>query len=279
MDMKKFGKILYYILAGGLALAAIGFLVYEIVWKGIVDSTHIIRTLLIVATMILAIWRVATGNGRGRKKHSKQFFRDHYGDIIGGAFIEPGKGSKKFFAALEYYQYNQPAKLVEAMREVEPFCTKNDERFAVAVFKAIGYDEMRAYEKAVEHYESALTYKENSTAASNLGICYQRLGESERAIDTYLYAIKIDPRNAYPYNNLAQLYIRKENYEDALRYADMAIEKKETFREAYSAKAIAHAMLGDMEGFENAARKYALYGGSRQKIEYMAREMGVSLPV
>ena len=55
--MKKFGKILYYILAGGLALAAIGFLVYEIVWKGIVDSTHIIRTLLIVATMILAIWR------------------------------------------------------------------------------------------------------------------------------------------------------------------------------------------------------------------------------
>lgn len=275
--MKKLGKILYYVLAGGIALFAIGYLIYEIVWKGIFDISHIMRTLLIVATMILAIYRVASGMGRGRKKHSEQFFRENYGQHIGKAFLIPTKESKKFFAALEYYQYNQPAKLVDAMRGLESVCTNNEERFAVAFFKALGYDEMKSYKNAAEAYEKALFYREDSTAASNAGICYQRLGDSEKAIDAYRYAIKIDPENAYPYNNLAQIYIRKENYEEAYAYAETAISKQENFRQAYSAKAIACAMLGRKEEFEEAARKYALYGGQREQIYEMARNMGVDI--
>ena len=104
--MKKLGKILYYVLAGGVALFAVGYLVYEIVWKDILDMTNIIRTLLIVATMILAIWRVATGNGRGRKKHSEQFFRENYGAMIGNAFIAPGKAKKGLINAHRTYKHS-----------------------------------------------------------------------------------------------------------------------------------------------------------------------------
>ncbi|MBQ8496596.1 MAG: tetratricopeptide repeat protein [Clostridia bacterium] len=272
--MKKLGKILYYILAGGLALFAIGYLVYEIVWKGILDVSNIMRTLLIVATMILAIYRVASGTGRGKKKHSEQFFRDHYGQHIGRAFIIPSKASKKFFAALEYYQYNQPSKLVDAMRELESACTNNDERFAVVFFKALGYDAMKSYANAAAAYEKALLYREDSTAASNAGSCYQNLEDYDRAIDTYLFAIKIEPDNAYPYNNLAQLYNRKAEYEKALFYAETAIEKKENFRQAYSAKAVASAMLGDYEEFEDAARKYVLYGGDRNALTVHLKQLG-----
>lgn len=275
--MKKLGKILYYVLAGGVALGAVAYLIYEIVWKGILDISHIMRTLLIVATMILAIWRVATGNGRGRKKHSEQFFRENYGQYIGRAFLVPSKASKKFFAALEYYQYNQPAKLVDAMRELESFCTNNDERFAVAFFKAYGYDEMHSYANAAETYEKALFYREDSVAASNAGICYQKLGDYDKAIEIYLFAIRIDADNAYPYNNLAQVYIRKEDYENALSYAEMAIERKENFKEPYGAKAISLAMLGDSDRFENAARKYVLYGGDRDALITRVKQLGADI--
>lgn len=271
--MKKLGKILYYVLAGGVALFAVGYLVYEIVWKDILDMTNIIRTLLIVATMILAIYRMASGKGGRRKKHSPKLFREHYGELIGNAFMEPNKTSKKFFDALEYYQYDQYAKLVEAMQSLAPLCTKNDERFAVTLFMALGYDGLRSYAKAAETYEKALLYKENSTAASNLGLCYQRLGDYEKAIDAYLYAIKIEPNNAYAYNNLAQIYIRKERYEDALVYAEKAIERKENLSQAYSAMAIACAMLDDENAFEEAARKYALYGGDKGSLVSMIKNM------
>ncbi len=271
--MKKLGKILYYVLAGGVALFAVGYLVYEIVWKDILDMTNIIRTLLILATMILAIYRMASGKGGRKKKHSEQFFRENYGRHIGRAFIVPSKASKKFFAALEYYQYNQPAKLVDAMRNLESACTNNEERFAVAFFKAYGYDEMHSYANAAETYEKALLYREDSVAASNAGICYQKLGDYDKAIETYLFAIRIDPDNAYPYNNLAQLYIRKEDYKNALSYAEMAIERKENLSQAYSAMAIACAMLDDENAFEEAARKYALYGGDKGSLVSMIKNM------
>lgn len=275
--MKKLGKILYYILAVGLALAVATYLIYEIVWQGVLDVSHILRTLLLVATMILAIYRVASGMGRGRKKHSEQFFRERYGDLIGNAFTVPSTTSKQFFKALDYYQYNQPVKLTEAMCALAPQCTNNDERFAVMLFMAIGYDEMYMYEKAAEAYEQALLYRENSTAASNLGLCYQRLGNYEKAIDAYRYAIKAEPENAYAYNNLAQVYIRREEYEEALLYADMAIERKENFREAYSAKALAYAMRGEAEAYENAVRKYALYGGDKNWLIALAKDMGAEI--
>ena len=272
--MKKLGKILYYVLAGGVALFAVGYLVYEIVWKDILDMTNIIRTLLIVATMILAIWRVATGNGRGKKKHSEQFFRENYGAMIGNAFIIPGKAKKSFFATLEYYQWGQPAKLVDGMRGLESACTNNDERFAVSFFKALGYAEMRSHAKAAESYEKALLYKENSTAASNLALCYQRLGDFEKAEESLRFAIKIEPNNAHAYHNMAQLLFQKDAYDDALAYADMALEKQNNLYQAYSVKALIFAERGDMEAYREALRKYALYGGDADALVATARRMG-----
>ena len=275
--MKRFGKFLYYILAGGVALFAVGYLIYEIVYQNIFNVSNLIRTLVIVATMILAIYRVASGKGKRTKKHSPQFFRDHYGDHIGNAFSIPTKESKQFFSALEYYQADQPAKLVDAMRKLESLCKNHDERFAVFFFKALGYSEMHAYEKSAEAYEKALLYRDSSTAASNLGLCYQRLALYDKAIDAYRLAIRLDSHNAYPYANLAQLYLKTENYDQASQYADLALERQGNLYQVYSVKALVCGLRGDTAGFEKASRQYALYGGDRETLLNLARNMNINV--
>ena len=74
--------------------------------------------------------------------------------------------------------------------------------------------------------------------ASNLGICLERMGNQQDAIAAYQYASEIDPKNPYPHNNLAQLYIRTGEYESAIESAKAAVMLNSKMYQSYSAMAI-----------------------------------------
>jgi tetratricopeptide (TPR) repeat protein len=105
----------------------------------------------------------------------------------------------------------------------------------------------------------------------------QREGKFDEAISAYLWAIKIDPSNAYPYNNIAQLYIKMDAYEDAIEYAVKASELKGDMYQAWSAQAICLAMMGYMEDYESAYRRAVACGADGDVIIRFIRSLGCNV--
>ena len=60
------------------------------------------------------------------------------------------------------------------------------------------------------------------------------LGQVEKAIEAYSYAIELSPKNAIAYNNRGLAYGEKDNYNQAIRDCSRAIELKPDYAEAYS---------------------------------------------
>ncbi len=71
--------------------------------------------------------------------------------------------------------------------------------------------------------------KKNYKAWDNLGLCYDAMGETEKAIGAYLQAIKLvekdHPEYDWVYANLADLLLRKNDFEKAYHAASMAAKR------------------------------------------------------
>ena len=266
----RIGLIIYLILIAALSAAVIVLLIRDIKEKGTADTTTILRTALIFATIIISVARVF---GVARKRPSTAMLRQHYAEYIGNAFSGDAKREKAFFRAVANVADGNYPRAVKQLEKLTEQWTNRQERFAILFFRALCHDELGMYRLAAELYESALSVLENSTAASNLGICYQQMGDFDRAIESYERAIEIDSTNAYPYNNIAQLYIRMAEYEKAIEYADLALARNNSFYQALSAKSIALAVLGRTEEYEKTFARAIACGANKQGIEYMIRSL------
>ena len=267
-------KIISLIMIVVLALAVAGFAVYEVVVKQ--DTSSIPRAAILLVSLIFSAVRIVMGRGR-HGVAPLSVYRKHYEDIVGTAFAGDTKQEKTFLRALEAYATNKPAECLKHLDGLTPSYQSYHDRFAVAFFRALCYDDMKMYPQAIELYEQALQMREHASAASNMGLCHQRLGDYEAAIAAYEKAIAIDPQLAHPYNNVAHLYIRMDDYEKALPFAQKAAELDNKLGAAYSAMAICYAMRGEREPYEKARRQAVLCGSSESDIRYVLQKMNAPI--
>ena len=69
-----------------------------------------------------------------------------------------------------------------------------------------------------------------------------------------------------PYNNIAQLYIQKGEFEDALPFAENAIAMNAKMPQALNALAICHAMLGNDEKYDQYFRRAVACGSDGRQL-------------
>jgi tetratricopeptide (TPR) repeat protein len=62
------------------------------------------------------------------------------------------------------------------------------------------------------------------------GLANYNLGKYDQAIEDYNAAIKLDPKQAEAYYNLARIYSLKDNHEKALHDLDAAIEINQGYK-------------------------------------------------
>ena len=70
-----------------------------------------------------------------------------------------------------------------------------------------------------------------------LGVIFQKLGDSERAIRQFSYAIQINPAFAHSYVNRAEVYIASERYKEAKTDLQKALDVMNIQDQALSRKA------------------------------------------
>lgn len=107
------------------------------------------------------------------------------------------------------------------LNEAEAYCLRaleNDER-SMRAYKAVGriYSEMGKYELAIKYLEKARVINmEDVAVAVELAATYSALGEKEKAKKTYLEAIKNFPNNWIAYDGYGYFLYRNGEYNKAI---------------------------------------------------------------
>ena len=269
MKKKKLVRIFVIVALVVLNAVIVSLLLNEYKETGTVAGNSVTRAVLIVAGSVLTV--VKTFARRQRPNRGATFYRTQYGDLLGEAYKGDPKGEKQLVRALNAFNQNKSVVAIKVLDKMWRTADGMSERFAVATFTALCYDDMQAYPQAIAWYERAAALQYNTTVLSNMGLCHQRMGNYSRALEAYERAIKADPKNAHAYSNVANLYIREAEYEGALEYAEKALAIDANLLPAHSARAVAYAGLGDEEAYEKALRQAASAGADRKKIETAVR--------
>lgn len=257
-------KTLALILMVLLALVTIGLLIYGFWTEKTVNPSSLLRAGLILAGLGIAFGKLLV---QREPRRSPKIYRETYGDLIGNAFWTDKRAEALFCRALDAYNASLYTSALNRLEQLEKLAHSSDDRFAVAVFTALCYDDMKQPKQAIAYYQKALLQRENSTVYSNMGMSHRALGDLNRALEAYDDAIRLDPSNAYAYNNAANVLIDLDDYETALHYAKKATEFNQRLRQAHTAQAICYAMLMDPENYEIAARHAVSCGESRARLE------------
>lgn len=94
--------------------------------------------------------------------------------------------------------------------------TKNEEALEFYQ-KALNASEKEDWAEAIKNYEKAVKKDPSYTYAwDNLGVCYRRAGEYDKALDAYKKSLKVDPKGKMPLQNIPVIYIYKKEYQKAI---------------------------------------------------------------
>lgn len=266
-------KVLRYALIILVALAVIGLLCYQGFVTKDLENRDLVKGLMILAGLVLSLVKPQ----RRRVSNKKAVYQKAYGEFIQNAFCDDQKLEKQFYNAVDDYNRNKPAAAIAKLEKLRKECHKSADIYAVTVFTALCCDDMGACAEAIGHYSAAMQLRPHTTLASNMGLCHQRTGEADKAMEAYENAIRIDPSNAYAHNNISALYFRDGDYESALDYAQAALDIDDRLPQALSTAAICCALLGSKEDYESYYRKAVSAGYDGKKIKNAIRALDPEL--
>lgn len=105
---------------------------------------------------------------------------------------------------------------------------------------------MGDYEEAIQAYDNFLASKpKNVKALYNRGRSYEELGQFEQAERDFLAALEIDKKNFQVLLSLSNLYQKQKKHNNALLYADYAVEIPGAPAMAYFMKGRALHQIGN----------------------------------
>lgn len=270
--MKKLGYVLYAI----LIIAVIGLPAYDYLSDRTLESSELTRAGVLLVGIVLSMLKL--NRPRRRKvSNKKALYSNAYSKYIQNVFSDDRKAQTLFFNAVDDYSQDRPAEGLNKLARLRGECRNSADRYAVTVFSALCLDDMKLYDKAAEQYQAALQIRQESSLASNMALALDRMGKTEEAVQAYVLAIRLDPENPNPLNNLAQRFIRLGDYARGLEYARKAIGINPKMHQALNAMAICSYMLGNRADYETYYRQAVSNGSDGKKLKAFIQSLDPTL--
>jgi len=97
----------------------------------------------------------------------------------------------------------------------------------------VNYYILDIYEEAEQIFKELKKYYNDKNIYGNLGLCYMKMGDYQRAEEEFKYAIYLDPQFSKAYSDLGLLYFEKANYNGAIEQWKRILEIDPDFSENY----------------------------------------------
>jgi len=109
----------------------------------------------------------------------------------------------------------------------------------------------KLFKSGIECYDESLKLKEYAEAYYNRGVAYAKLNQYEQAIKDYDKAIELNPNYAEAYNNRGNAYAKLNEHERAIEDFNKAVELNPNLAEAYGNRGIVYS---EIQRYEESAR-------------------------
>ena len=189
------------------------------------------------------------------------------GEFAQDAFSEDPKLGALFLAAIKDINGNMPKAALKKFEKLAEQCTGDKEKYAVAMATAQCHMIVGKPLPAIREYTRALNIHPTAEVAMELGSCHQRLGNLEKARDSYEFALDLDEDNLEALARIATTYVADHDFETALEYANRIIDADENHASALATAAICHGVLGDSVMCAYYTNQAVDNGYSKKKIE------------
>ncbi len=227
-----------------LIAASVIFYVVDIVNNNTAPTKNLFKALAVVFICLAGLVKLfVSGNS---KRRGLDFYEKEYSVHLKSAFSESPFWRKKLLCAIRLYNENKFAKAIKYLNELKPLCKKQDDFYAVGLFLGLTFTDMGLELAAVDVYNALIKMGINSsTIYGNLGSLHSSLGNYDDAIANMRLSIQNDEKNPAPYNNLAKLYFDTFDFENAKKYAMIALDVNHKFRQSATLLAIIFSLEND----------------------------------
>ena len=189
------------------------------------------------------------------------------GEFAKDAFADDPKLASQFQAAIKDYSSNMPKAAMAKLTKLASACTGDKELYAVAMATAQCQMILGKPLPAIREYTRALTIHPSAEVAMELGSCHQRLGNLDKARDSYEFAMDLDPNNLEAPSRIATTYVADHDFETAMDYVHMVLDKDENNASALATAAICYGVQNDPVMCAHYTRQAVANGYSQKKIE------------
>ena len=223
-------------------------------------------TLVIIVAVGLGIMVFLKPKANGAKPASN-IEQKARGEFAKDAFADDPKLGAIFQAAINDYNKNMPKAALAKLTKLAPLCTGEKEIYAVSRATAQIQIVLGKPLPAIREYTRALGLHPTAEGAIELGSCHQRLGNLDKARDSYEFALDLDPENLEARAIIATTYVADGDYETALEQAELVLDKDENHASALATAAICCGLTNDPVMSKHYAAKAVENGYSKKKIE------------
>lgn len=255
--MKKFGFMLVPVLFLGFGLLVVP----RMLASGMSPITLILLSAAMLAVVFLFRPKAAA------PKSMEQITGEIVDDFCKDAFADNEELNRKFSAALGDIGRNMPKAAITKLQKLSEECTQAPEKYAVALATALAYRQIKDFKGMIREYNKAIVLNPTDTLAYRVGDCHQRLGNLDKARDSYEFAAELNPTNPQYPSSLGTVYVGEGDYETAMDYATDALELDSAFPQALATMAICYGMKNDSVMHKHYLKLAMENGYSQEKIE------------
>ncbi len=167
------------------------------------------------------------------------------GDFAKDAFIRDEQLASKFASAVADYINGMPKSAISKLEKLQGQCETDNDTYAVSVVLGLAKSQGGDFDAAIKLYNKAVVLSPSTELAMTIGSCYQRIGELDKAIDSYEFALDLDPENIGARSAIATACVGDGRFEEGIDQALLALKIDENNASALATCAICYGVLDD----------------------------------
>lgn len=180
--------------------------------------------------------------------------------ITEGAFAKDRIHRKKLMRAIRLFHNNQFRRSLKKLDKLYAHISSDQDMFAISFFTGMCCFKFGFYDDAIDELRNCLSVKEDPTVLSNLGNCYLKREMYDEAKEVFSQAYAVDPSDPFASNGLALALYKQDDFENALKYAEISLRLENAPYTSYAIAAVASArlkMIGNKgDEFSDVSEKY-----------------------